>query len=134
MFISAIVLSLHAIALQFAINKEQAAYVLAVTTIGWMLLASFRLQRALISNSEAQILATKNNISLDTTVQYSDDEKTASLLIDPASGLRGRPDQIVIIDSEFIPVEQKTGKVPPCLLYTSPSPRDQRGSRMPSSA
>ena len=24
--------------------------------------------------------------------------------------------------------------VPPCLLYTSPSPRDQRGSRMPSSA
>ena len=24
--------------------------------------------------------------------------------------------------------------LPPCLLYTSPSPRDQRGSRMPSSA
>ena len=24
--------------------------------------------------------------------------------------------------------------VPSCLLYTSPSPRDQRGSRMPSSA
>ena len=27
-----------------------------------------------------------------------------------------------------------TAKVMPCLLYTSPSPRDQRGSRMPSSA
>ena len=26
------------------------------------------------------------------------------------------------------------GKVVICLLYTSPSPRDQRGSRMPSSA
>ena len=26
------------------------------------------------------------------------------------------------------------GKRPGCLLYTSPSPRDQRGSRMPSSA
>ena len=25
-------------------------------------------------------------------------------------------------------------RVDPCLLYTSPSPRDQRGSRMPSSA
>ena len=25
-------------------------------------------------------------------------------------------------------------RVVPCLLYTSPSPRDQRGSRMPSSA
>ena len=27
-----------------------------------------------------------------------------------------------------------TGHANPCLLYTSPSPRDQRGSRMPSSA
>ena len=27
-----------------------------------------------------------------------------------------------------------TGIIGPCLLYTSPSPRDQRGSRMPSSA
>ena len=26
------------------------------------------------------------------------------------------------------------GLLQPCLLYTSPSPRDQRGSRMPSSA
>ena len=28
----------------------------------------------------------------------------------------------------------KSGTLNPCLLYTSPSPRDQRGSRMPSSA
>ena len=28
----------------------------------------------------------------------------------------------------------KAGKCGSCLLYTSPSPRDQRGSRMPSSA
>ena len=27
-----------------------------------------------------------------------------------------------------------TGQFADCLLYTSPSPRDQRGSRMPSSA
>ena len=30
--------------------------------------------------------------------------------------------------------EQKMDQVVTCLLYTSPSPRDQRGSRMPSSA
>ena len=29
---------------------------------------------------------------------------------------------------------QTTGEFKNCLLYTSPSPRDQRGSRMPSSA
>ena len=30
--------------------------------------------------------------------------------------------------------ESHQDKIVPCLLYTSPSPRDQRGSRMPSSA
>lgn len=112
MFISAIVLAIHAMALRFASNQEQAAYVLAVTTIGWMLLASIRLQRALINNNEAQLLAAKNNLEGDVKVAYSDDEATASLLTDERTGLRGRPDQIVIIDGEFIPVEQKTGKVP----------------------
>ena len=31
-------------------------------------------------------------------------------------------------------VEVRISRASPCLLYTSPSPRDQRGSRMPSSA
>ena len=35
-------------------------------------------------------------------------------------------------DSEEVP--ELIGTVGLCLLYTSPSPRDQRGSRMPSSA
>ena len=30
--------------------------------------------------------------------------------------------------------EEKKDETKDCLLYTSPSPRDQRGSRMPSSA
>ena len=30
--------------------------------------------------------------------------------------------------------QSEPGEVCTCLLYTSPSPRDQRGSRMPSSA
>ena len=35
----------------------------------------------------------------------------------------------------IIPPEPEPEPEPePCLLYTSPSPRDQRGSRMPSSA
>ena len=31
-------------------------------------------------------------------------------------------------------IERKVAEANNCLLYTSPSPRDQRGSRMPSSA
>ena len=33
-----------------------------------------------------------------------------------------------------IPAEMIKDQLQACLLYTSPSPRDQRGSRMPSSA
>ena len=41
-----------------------------------------------------------------------------------------------IVDGYKILSQSKTdrGNVKVCLLYTSPSPRDQRGSRMPSSA
>ena len=37
----------------------------------------------------------------------------------------------VKVDNSFKIIEDTLN---PCLLYTSPSPRDQRGSRMPSSA
>ena len=43
---------------------------------------------------------------------------------------RGGFTRIDVRDYTDIPVSQYWG----CLLYTSPSPRDQRGSRMPSSA
>ena len=112
MFVSAIVLALHSTALLFADNREQASYVLAATTLGWTLLASTLLRKALKNNEEAQRLAAENDIDTDAEVSYSDDDATTALLIDKETGLRGRPDQIVIIDSEFIPVEQKTGKVP----------------------
>ena len=112
MFVSAIILALHSSALLFAENRQQASYVLAITTLGWTLLASIVLRRALKSNEEAKRIAIENDFSPNDEVSYSDDEETAQLLIDEETGLRGRPDQIVIIDSQFIPVEQKTGKVP----------------------
>ena len=37
-------------------------------------------------------------------------------------------------DPQTFPTEREAARVTGCLLYTSPSPRDQRGSRMPSSA
>ena len=112
MFIAAIVLALHSSALLFAEDREQASFVLATTTLGWTLLASVILRRALQANALAQNIAAENDLSVDDEISYSDDEEKAQLLIDDETGLRGRPDQIVIIDSEFIPFEQKTGKVP----------------------
>ena len=51
---------------------------------------------------------------------------------------KGHPGQIIGGEcnmwTERAPQEAVMGKVLPCLLYTSPSPRDKRQSRMPSSA
>ena len=52
-------------------------------------------------------------------------EKTSQSKIDEMD------DQTSVIISEFKTVSKQ---IEGCLLYTSPSPRDQRGSRMPSSA
>ena len=46
--------------------------------------------------------------------------------------IQGRPD--VFIQGRLAPFSRALGADSACLLYTSPSPRDQRGSRMPSSA
>ena len=97
MFVSAIILALHSSALLFAENRQQASYVLAITTLGWTLLASIVLRRALKSNEEAKRIAIENDFSPNDEVSYSDDEETAQLLIDEETGLRGRPDQIVTV-------------------------------------
>ena len=47
---------------------------------------------------------------------------------------RAGPDFLPALHQELIAVISKYVKVNPCLLYTSPSPRDKRQSRMPSSA
>ena len=41
---------------------------------------------------------------------------------------------IMRANRDRLPTPTAPYRVSPCLLYTSPSPRDQRGSRMPSSA
>ena len=41
---------------------------------------------------------------------------------------------IYVDESEALKIKHQVLSLICCLLYTSPSPRDQRGSRMPSSA
>ena len=43
-------------------------------------------------------------------------------------------DQLELDSMDFLDIVMELRKRYRCLLYTSPSPRDQRGSRMPSSA
>ena len=67
-----------------------------------------------------------------------DTASTGQILRELAEGMLDKFDITVIcvVPSYLGTIEDKykTQKYYDCLLYTSPSPRDQRGSRMPSSA
>ena len=112
LLLATIVIGLHAIALAAADNRSQAGFILIVTAFIWTFLATWQLQKSLFAENE--MIENRERAGLDegTQLVYSDDDESSGLLRDGETGLRGRPDQIVIIDGEFIPVEQKTGRVP----------------------
>ena len=105
----AILLGIHSIALN---GRQQAGFIMVMLAMCWTLAASWQLQRALISENESELARKDVGLVEGTEVAYSDDEESAGLLVDRLTGIRGRPDQIVVIDGEFIPIEQKTGRVP----------------------
>tara|TARA_B100001996_G_scaffold132679_1_gene100967 strand:- start:2606 stop:3802 length:1197 start_codon:yes stop_codon:yes gene_type:complete len=107
-----ILLGIHSIALVAADNRTQAGFILFTLAMLWTLAASWQLQRALLTENAAELARKDVGFKENTEVVYSDDEKNSGLLIDENIGLRGRPDQIVVVDGEFIPVEQKTGRIP----------------------
>ena len=112
LLMGATIFGLHAIGLASAQNKQQAGFILVSVAMVWTLLASWQLQKALLADNALEVARIDAGIEEHVDVAYSDDELTAGILVDKQSGLRGRPDQIVIVEGEFIPVEQKTGKVP----------------------
>ena len=112
LLMGATIFGLHAIGLYGAQDKEQAGFILVTVAMVWTLLASWQLQKALLADNALEVARINAGIEENTDVAYSDDDSTAGLLVDEFTGLRGRPDQIVIVDGEFIPVEQKTGKIP----------------------
>ena len=112
LLLATIVIGIHAIALVAAEDRSQAGFILIVIAFVWTFLATWQLQRSLTAESQMVVSREKAGLEEGTELVYSDDDKSSDLLLDEVSGLRGRPDQIVIIDGEFIPVEQKTGKIP----------------------
>ena len=82
-----------------------------------------------LDHSELESLAKQEDIPLDFL--------TDSLDIDERSRYEREDDvRLIVINAPVINTDEKESDALyiTCLLYTSPSPRDQRGSRMPSSA
>ena len=106
-------ISLHGVALSMATNRSMATFAMLVLALIWTLFTAARLQRALRIDSAREKSRIIAGLEKGERVEYSDDDRGHSeLLHDDETGLRGRPDQIVRMQDEFIPVEVKTGKVP----------------------
>ena len=68
-----------------------------------------------------------NSEDPDELVCWSESEENGSPVLSADAGLH-------TIESARLDATNRSEVLSTCLLYTSPSPRDQRGSRMPSSA
>jgi len=110
--LAAIGLAIHGIAILAATERLLLAFILALFAMVWNGLSAWRLHRFLQNDLEVRHLSGHLDVEDHAIVTYSDDEKTAGLLFDERTGLRGRPDQILRVEDGFIPVEQKTGRVP----------------------
>ena len=74
------------------------------------------------------------DLSADATIVVGTNGLGKTSLLDAIHwGMCGRLGRIGESDERIVSLYSSTGTAR-CLLYTSPSPRDQRGSRMPSSA
>ena len=110
---ASIAVALHGLAIYWAENRTSLAFALIIFTLIWLLITAWKLHTVLLMEKEANIAKQKQGLGKDEVLAYSDDAgQSASLLIDKVTGVRGRPDQIVKIDNQYIPVEQKTGKIP----------------------
>ena len=112
LLVASIAVALHGLAIYWAENRTVLTFALIVFTLAWLLFSAWQLHRVLIKDREALDAKKEAGLSESEELAYSDDSNQAALLIDEDIGLRGRPDQIVKIDNQFIPVEQKTGKIP----------------------
>ena len=111
-FLAAASLSIHGMALVWAQDRAYLAFILVLLAMVWNGLTSFRLNRMISATEQAKIASDDLNIDTADEVAYSDGVKMAGLLHDSETGLRGRPDQVLRVDGRYVPVEQKTGKVP----------------------
>ena len=84
---------------------------------------------SMISEDNILIDDNQNIIFKNLLIFNQDYDIEASLLMKQASNYMH-----YIFVGKFIEEFNVSDEIPPCLLYTSPSPRDRQKSRMPSSA
>jgi CRISPR-associated exonuclease Cas4 len=93
------------------------SYVLESIALIWLIGACYFLYKSLKHIEEARIYRIKHEIEGE--VKYVDNGKSKpKLFASKKFGLRGRPDFVLLVDEDHIPVEVKTGRVPRGPLFS----------------
>jgi len=116
MLIFAIVAVLVAIsAVAFLITNVQVAEVLEAIALVWLIGASFFLYRSLRSTEIVESLRKEYRVT--GKIEYIDFDSSKAFKSDKY-GLSGRPDYVIKVGEDFIPVEEKTGRTPQGPLFS----------------
>lgn len=106
----ATILAVYSLTLKFA--DMDIARITQLVSLSWLIGASYWLKRSLDMRAEAKSKRDELNIQ-EGDIEYVDGLKEKSRLLSSEKyHLRGRPDYIMKVDGDKIPVEVKTGRVP----------------------
>jgi CRISPR-associated exonuclease Cas4 len=98
-------------------NQPKVAEILQAISLAWLIAACYFLYHSLKKFEQAMFKRKKHSVQHQITYVDSMDRKP-KLLISNKLGLSGRPDYVLMMDDEHIPVEVKTGRVPRGPLFS----------------
>jgi CRISPR-associated exonuclease Cas4 len=113
---TATVIAILAVTVYLSSNVTLSSVFVTMALI-WLIGACFFLYKSLMHLENAMIFRLKHDIEGE--VKYVDDDTAKpKLFISKKHHLRGRPDYVLLIDDDHIPVEVKTGRVPRGPLFS----------------
>lgn len=114
--IVATIIALNSVTIMSSMDPDVAKISQAVS-LAWLIGACYFLFRSLKQLEQASVRRSRQRVRHD--IAYIDsDEKKPKLFISEELGLSGRPDFVLLIGDEHIPVELKTGRVPRGPLFS----------------
>ena len=115
--IVAAVLGVNSVTLLSEFFQPKAAQILQAISLAWLVGACYFLYHSLKKAELAMFRRKKHKLQHD--IAYIDSKKKKpKLFVSERHGLSGRPDFVLLVENEHIPVELKTGRVPRGPLFS----------------
>lgn len=111
--IVAMVIALNAVSI-LNVNREL-AIVLEIVALLWLMAASLALYQSILSSRRARSIRQRR--AVEGEIKYVDQGKPR-MLRSERYGLQGRPDYILEVEGETVPVELKSGRTPKGPLFS----------------